>query len=130
MDDRTKGIFTKAKELYKKIRGAETYLVGATENAGLLKHAEVEINSYYALLDDDSPEQKDLKERFDALATWKNKQLDALEVTLTGVDPLNKHDLLRKRDAINWEYQNERLLEIIMNYDKYSLYKNDTTMEI
>jgi len=122
-------VFTKAKELYKKISEAEGYLTASLENTVYLEHAKISIDEYYALLKDNSDEQINLKERFDVLSNWKKQQLSKLDMQFTTSDELTKMDMVMHKKNIERMYQQERLLECIVNYDKYNLAQHDVPID-
>jgi len=93
------------------------------------RNASVEIDAYYSSLPEGTPPQIDLKQKFDKLAIWKNKQLKRLEEEEKQTDPLRQHEIILEKENINWTYEKHRWLECHINLYNFKTYKDEAIVE-
>jgi len=89
-------------------------------------HLSVENDRYYDSLDE-SPDEKDcpkknLKEKWDKLSSWKQKQMVEWKEQYGKADPYNRHDLLEQKKQILWVYEKERFVQVELNYHYFKTY--------
>jgi len=124
MEERTLSVFTKGKERLKVIESMKKFLA-----EGNWKLTGADINEYYDMLDENSPEKNDLTNRFDVLAAWKNKQIKESKERWKQKDAMDRYDEVQWEEQLMWTYNRERALECRLNCLRYKLYEDNANVE-
>lgn len=106
------------------IENAKALVRRGDQNA--YKHLSIENDRYYDSLDDavddsDCP-KKNLKEKWDKLSSWKQKQMVEWKKHFDSADSYNRHDMLEQKKQILWIYEKERFVHAELNYHYFKTY--------
>jgi hypothetical protein len=92
-------------------------------------HLKIENERYYDTLEKNSDAQNQLKQKWDTLARWKQKQLNEWKKAYDNADSMDRHDLMEQKKQLLFLYEKERSVAVENNYHYFKTYMEGSNVE-